>query len=435
MPARFAALIAAFIFTTMLAPSAAFAQGPKPSEGKLDNGLRYIYQQGEGELASACLFIKSGPAYEPSDKSGISGLLANALLSCYPNGKVCAPVKIEQLGGRVTARVGEEYTCFVLTAPAKNFQAALKALSDIFETRDLQEGALSVERLSLLAERDWRGDVIEEKALRLFLEKSTGGRWRDFYGSEAALSKLASSDLLAWKRNFYRPENMYISMCGKFGPQTAVMMLSESFQGLKAEGPAVLVQAAAQPTFVAGRFYQDGSPKERRSAAVIGFQAPPPSSPDYAAMRVVQALLVDGMGSSIFRSLRQENQLAYSLGGSMGFAPEGSKIIFYAISDKSGIDASVDGFIRSVTAIKNGSISAEDLARAKGRAVGCFDLERETVEDRAWHQGLGGLMGLGPDFSASTITQLERIGSPDIVRAANKYFEAYSLVVLRPGRD
>ena len=143
-----------------------FAQDRTPVPA-LSNGLGLISSGFSGETAAACLFIKTGSASEPAGKSGITALLCSSVLSSNPVDNADPPsLRIEQAGGKVTADVEADYTCFTIVAPAASFPAALKALSEMVSGGYFSDTAVQIEKGALIARNDLAQDRAEEKMYR-----------------------------------------------------------------------------------------------------------------------------------------------------------------------------------------------------------------------------------------------------------------------------
>ena len=76
----------------------------------------------------------------------------------------------------------------------------------------------------------------------------------------------------------------------------------------------------------------------------------------------------------------------------------------------------------------------EEVERAKGFAAGLDGMTQESARDRAWYAGLYETLGLGADFGARLERQMDGLGKGDMVAAANKYMDKFTLVVLKSGK-
>ncbi len=423
------------VFISLSIPVIAPAQDNGFEKAVLKNGMTVLTQEDGGDLGAACLFIKVGAVDENKALSGITNLLNSVILSCHPAGNPNPPaLKLEQLGGRVKVETRSDFTCFTLVAPTKNFGAALKVLGDALARLSCSDAALGVEKEALVAREDWLADRLEDKAYRQFQKKTYDGFLYGLApeGDSAVAMKLGQEDLQRWRLTYYRPEYMLLSIAGKFSAVSAAKMAEAAFQ----PAPELEAKPGPRPTEVTGPITKNetvvGVSQAGWAAAVIGYTAPAATSPDYPAMKFAEAVLSGGMGSKVFRELRDKRDLAYKFGSYMPPMRDTSRIAFYVVAGEDRVDDAVAGIKRSVEALKAGSVSDEELVRARGLALGDLALEQETAFGRAWYAGFYEMSGLGADYGARLVKQIERLDRKDLIKAARKYLDNYTLVMLKP---
>ncbi|MBI5190209.1 MAG: insulinase family protein [Nitrospirae bacterium] len=432
-------LAAAIALCLMLAAAlpAARAADTAYSRSVLDGGLTLVSQRAGGDLAAACLFVKVGSACEDAGNNGVTSLLNRLVLACHPLAGAAPPVlKIEQLGGRVTAETSGSYSCFTLVVPVRNFPEALKVLADAVAGPDCSEATLSTERAALDAERTRLGDRLADRAYGVFMKKTYAGRscGLDPAGTAQSVGRLGIDDVERWRDTYYRPANMTLSITADIGPEQAAKLAAQAFKGLTAaSGP----DGGAETPDPGGQCVKVDMFEETAAgtgaAAVIGYSAPSPDSPDYPALRLAAALLSEGMGSSVFRELRENNRSAYSFGSVMPAVSGSSRLAFYVVTDPGSLGDAVNGIKRSVESLRDGDVTDEELARAKGMVLGELTFRSETACDRAWNAGYYESMGLGPDYLERLAGLVDKVGKKELSAAAGRYLGEYTQVVLRPG--
>jgi len=426
-----------FVMTSM---SAAFAGDDKDRKATLDNGMTVVVHENGGDLAAVCIYIKVGAVDEDKNINGITALVNRAALACHPVGGANPPaLRLEQLGGRVEAKTSSEYTRFSLVVPVKNLGPALKVLSEAISRPDYSDAAIGIEKGSLATLEDWRNDRLVERAYRLFIEKTYLGMPYGLGpdGDPRAIGKLGRKDLAAWHDRYYRPDNMTVSICGRVSLPAAVKMVTDAF------GKSSTSPSDADDLKTAQRKGQEGEPLKEtksfresvppgRAAAVIGYTAPPIGSADYPAMRLIEAALSEGMGSLIFKALRDDNDLAYSFGCHMPSHKEVSRLAIYVTADEDKLDAAVKGIQKAVEKVRTGGLTKDELERARGQAMGALSLEQETALDKAEMDGLYEFMGLDLDYSDNIMKDLAKLDKHDVSITAGRYLSNCTIVLLKP---
>jgi len=434
---RIHTLALAVALIALAVPCYATTRDSASNKAVLDNGIPVLAQESDGDLDAACVFINTGSAADGKDNAGLTSLVCQALLSCHPVGKYVPPaIRIEQLGGKAGAAVQSDYTCFTLVCQHKSFGEALVVLAEALTRPECSDASVGVEKDGLLCRQGLREDRLMERAYRAFMEKSYGAEpyGLDPLGVPDTVGRLGMPEMHAWLAEHCRPEEMLISVAATDASR-ALKQVADAFGGLQKGQRAVKgVPKAGQGSPVTeSRTYEvEGS--QSGAAAVIGYTAPPLGSPDYPAMKLAEALISGGMGSRAFRSLRDEDQLAYSFGSLMPPRAEVSRLAFYVATDSDKVYPAVEAVQRAVKELREGRITDEELVRAKGAAVGEISLSRETSLGRAMSAGVFELMGLSTGYGDYVARQIEKLDRRDVAKAAERYMDKYTLVVLKPGR-
>ena len=420
-----------------VSPAVLCAQEKAAERAVTGGGMTVLVQEADDDLVAACLFIKVGGADEDASNNGITSLMNHVVLSCRSSsGAQATPaLAVERLGGKLSVETTGDFSCFRLVAPSAFFAPALKALGEAISGAACTDSALSMEKDALAARDDWSDDRITRRAYRIFLKKTYAGRpyGLDPDGLPGSINRLTRADIDSWRAAYYRPDNMLLSVCGRVSGPGTVKSAEDAFKGPWPTGAAA---RKARPAPLGGdvaekkTFTQDTP--EGGAVAVLGFTAPAPGSRDYPSVMVIDALLAQGLGSSIYRDLRGARGLAYSFGSYMRPTKESPRLAFYVETDPASLDASVQGIRESVMAVRQGSFTDDDLARAKARLLGGMSLTGSTALERAWDAGWGELFGLGPDYTERLERQIEGQGRSDVTRAADRYMDDYTLVLLRP---
>src|SRR5262249_55034302 len=111
---------------------------------------------------------------------------------------------------------------------------------------------------------------------------------------------------------------------------------------------------------------------------LVGYLAPPIVHPDYAPLRVLNALLGSGMSSRLFHALREEAGLAYAVGSFFPTRREVSRIVVHIGTAPANARAAEQGMLREVGRLRDQAVGEEELARTKTYLTGSFDLDLRT---------------------------------------------------------
>jgi predicted Zn-dependent peptidase len=429
------AVIAAVIMMFLPLAALADAQGKPVVKKVLANGMTALFQESSAEPASVCLFVKVGPAREANENYGITRLLNSVLLSIDPLGNPNSPtMRIEQAGALISAETSADYTCFRLTVPSRNLPDALKALGDVFNGRGFTDFSVSREKEAMVSYRLRAEDRFEDRVFRTYLENTMeGSRYLCITeGKPGIVSGLGAKQLYAWYVANYQPGNMALSVCGKLNAASVFNLAEASFKGAGA-GRQSSGRLTTMPAASEGSVEVESPPGF--SAVLVGYEAPSLGSQDYAAASVAESLLACGMGSSMFRKLRDDSVSAYGFGSWMPAISGPSRLALYAVTDEGGGE-SVRAMLKAcVDELKAGTFGNDDLGRAKSVVLGRNSARKESNLGKAWMAGLYETMGLGQEYGANFEKQVGKLDRDELARMSGRYFDRRYQVVLRPRKN
>ncbi len=393
-------------------------------DARLSSGLRLINSSHPGETAAACLFIKTGYGSEPAGKRGITSLLCNCVLSMNPVDSISPPsLRIKRLGGKVTADVESDYTCFKLVSPAGSFPAALKALSDMISGVNFSDDTVRIEKAAISARNNFKTDsVVGGMFYAVFPDALPGD-----------LKNISRKDLLAWRTARFRPEDAILSVCGPFSDKEVVKIAQFAFKNWPGSGKPYS-RDAQKPAFNAGKELELQS--GRGTAAVLFvFKLPRPGGSDYAASLTARAMLAGGMSSMLYKSLRGKEPKAYQFGSSLEWVSSSPVMTVYSVTDDNRIGDAIKRIKDSIEALEDGKFSSEELQRGAAFASGGIDFSSESAVKTAWFSGLYDIAGAGSDYGKSLAGEVSGVGSGDVSGAARRYFKGYEMVTIRPLKE
>jgi predicted Zn-dependent peptidase len=240
-------------------------------------------------------------------------------------------------------------------------------------------------------------------------------------------------DLRAFYRGHYRPDNATLLVVGDVTPASVLPMLEKSFGGWKADGMAPLVAAVpTAPQLTKRQVYLIDKPGAAQSQIRIGWVGVPRSTPDYAALTVMNTLLGGAFTSRLNQNLREKNGFTY--GASSLFDMRISAGPFLATAGVQ-TDKTADA-LREFFVELNGildPIPADELTKAKNNVALGFPAEFETTGDMARKLEELVIYGLPDDTFSSFVAAVNKVSGADVQRAAARYVQPDRMAVVVVG--
>lgn len=143
---------------------------------------------------------------------------------------------------------------------------------------------------------------------------------------------------------------------------------------------------------------------------------------DYAALQIIDSLLGSGMSSRLFKSLREQEGLAYQLGS--GYSPNilRGSFMLYIGTNPEKLEQSKNGLFREINRLKTEYVGDKELKDAKEKLLGNYILGLETNLDKASNIGWYEASTRGYEFKEDYQNLINSITDADIIEVANKYF-------------
>lgn len=153
---------------------------------------------------------------------------------------------------------------------------------------------------------------------------------------------------------------------------------------------------------------------------------------DVATLNIINSILGSGMSSRLFRSLREEKGLAYTVGSTVDTNFLDGAFICY-IGTKLGTEKEAkQGIADEIERLKKEMVTTKELNDAKDKIMGKLLLNLETNMDEAELYSYYGIIGRDLNAFEEYKNLIKSINQNDIIEVSNKYFSnPYIYVVIK----
>jgi zinc protease len=355
----------------------------RPRRSTLDNGLRVIHERRPGTgVVALDLYVDAGWVREarPGVSYLTSRLLEEGTRTRSPHELAAA---IEDVGGSM--EVSPAWTS--LRIRAEDLPLALELMADVVREPTFPAEAVDWARRRILAEL--LADL-EDPACRadlIFRGLVYGGHplGRDPRGNPRDLRTITRDEVIAHHRRHFAPNNAFLVAVGDFEPRTLGRLVKAHFGSWAPSGAALPPwPSLLEPT--RPRVRRVDHPGEQVHI-ILGHLGIPRHHPDYEALVVLDHIFGTGPGFSdrLGRIVRDELGLVYSIGGGMTDSADLLPGLFrvYAGTMPSEADRVVAAIAEQIRAMHDGSVSDDEVDRARRYLTGAFVFDFQTVEQRA----------------------------------------------------
>jgi zinc protease len=287
---------------------------PEPDVFKLFNGLSvYYHYRPELPVVSADLVFNTGSGANPADKPGLASFTAN-MLQQGTEKRNATQIADEAalLGTNLSSGASMDSSTVGASSLAKNFSAVLDLISDVVLRPTFPPDEVERRRASRVAAfTDERSDpetiVSRTSVSALFGPKSPYGY--DNEGTEASIKAISRDDMMNfWKTN-YVPNNAALVVTGSI-PASDLKSLIEAKLGSWKSGtiqppPVGTAEATKAKVILVDR------PGAQQTMVRLVQRGVRRSTPDYAALEVMNSELGGVFSSRINLNLREEHGYTY----------------------------------------------------------------------------------------------------------------------------
>lgn len=389
----------------------------------LPNGLRVItVPMKDRDSASVAIWVKAGARYESAKLSGVSHFLEHMLFKGTSK-RSTRQIKeeIEGVGGALNAFTGEESTCYFAKLLVEHFPRALDVLSDMINGASLSQKEMEKERTVILEEikmyKDLPGHQVHDMMGELMWPHQPLGR--PISGTEKTVAELSRTEMVSYKKKFYQPKNIIVSVSGGVDPEEVLRQVDEHFPQKTSLSASHFSKAAAKQSRPRTCFYEKTSEQTHFVIALRGLSR---FHPDRYKLGLLNVILGSNMSSRLFEEVREKRGLAYEIRSGASFYHDAGILSISAGVEKNKAPMAIKVILKELEKFRRSLVSEGELRRAKDYFMAQLYLAIEdTLEHLLWvgERVLDG--GEVPDHDKIR-RSLEAVTRQDIQQVARNLF-------------
>jgi predicted Zn-dependent peptidase len=345
----------------------------------LSNGVEFIGERVEASaIAAIALRFRAGSRYETAANSGISHFVEHLLFKGTERlSSFDIALAFDTMGGYANAYTDKECVVMYCVVPAAGAEKALETMLEMALHARFGEDEVELERGVILDEIVSSHDDAEEDALDKTAEAVWGKNSMALgaAGKEESVSALTRRQLFNWYKKHFAEGSLSVFAAGKF--DTAALL------GLLECLPARRLPPGRPktPAWRAG-FQVIPAPFLQEQFFVMFPVASPVSEKRFYALAALNALLGDTMSSRLFRRLREQSGLCYTVYSYNVFFSDCAFFTVYTSASKKNLLRIGREIAAEFAEIKAGGIGAGEIAAAQEHLCGEEMISSEDMEYR-----------------------------------------------------
>jgi zinc protease len=410
---------------------------PEPAEFTLSNGMRVLMlEDHELPLIRGLALIHTGNLLDPSDKRGLSQVMADVLRSGGTKSKTGDQIdeELENIAGSVEAGMDETSASVSFSGLKETADQVLAVFKDVLTNPEFRQDKLDLTltqyRSAIARRNDDAGDIPSRELTRILYGKDTPYGWQPEY---ADLARIHREDLMAFYQRYYFPKNIMLAVYGDFTAAEMHDKLEKLFADWKVEQPP----APPFPPFTAkpapGIYF---APKEdvTQTFFSIGQLGGTLRDPDYPALEVAANILGEGFSSRLISRIRTQLGYAYSIGASWSANYNFPGTFRIGGSTKSMTTVETVQAIREeVDKLRTTEVTQKELDEAKEAVLNSFvfffDSPSKTLNRVMRYE----YFGYPKDFLFQYQKAIAAVTRADVLRVAKEHIHPEELAIVAVG--
>jgi len=408
----------------------------EPTRLVLPNGLTLLHRRMPHRASIALgVWLRAGARDEPGERAGATHFLEHLLFKGTERRNAYEiSASLESRGGHLDAFTAREHVCYYGRALDENLPEAVDVLTDLVGHSTLPDEEVQREKEVVREEIFSYEDSPEEKVHEILAQALWGDDplGRPILGSEESVVGFKPAELRDFYRERYHPANLVVAVAGNFDPAWLVDATTGAFPGPRGEAIALATVGRTLPPHVA---YEAKDVTQLHLA--LGRPGLSHDAPERYRLAVLATIIGGGMSSRLFKSLREQRGLAYSVyTGTEAYRDAGMITIGLGVKPSRGAEA-LSALHAELERFMTLGPTDEELDSGKAQLRGGLLLGEESVSNHMMHLALDELSYGHYVPLATHLVEIEKVTRADVVDLARRFFAptGWTVAAIGPGAN
>ena len=399
----------------------------------LDNGVT-IVTESMPYLRSATfgVWVAGGSAADPDASQGIAHFAEHmAFKGTQARTSEQIAQQFDMIGGYVNAFTAKEVTCYYAKTLDTHIEQGMDLLADMVLNPAYAPDETETEKKVILEEISMYEDSPEDLVMGQLTENVWAGQalGREILGTEQTVSGVGSKTLRQYADQFYTGKRIFMSVSGKVDEQRFIRVCEDLFAS-RAPGAALAERPQTQyrkSTILTQKDIE-------QNHICIGYRGFDMFDPRKYAVSIFSSLLGGGMSSRLFRKIREDAGLAYTVQSyGTSYRDAGIFCIYTALAPKSEKEC-LELIRRELDAVKKDGFTEDEIARAKEQLKAGIIMDLENTASRMKFLAKREIYGGGERNSDEIVKKVDAVTADDVQAVANELIDHENVSVSVVGK-
>lgn len=408
-------------------------------ETKLSNGLQVIIREDHrAPMVMSQIWYKVGSTDESGNTLGVAHVLEHMMFKGthkVPHDEFSRLSRI--YGGRINASTFTNYTNYYQLYPSQYLAMALELEADRMRGLHLQADDLKKELQVVMEERRQRTDD-NPQALAFerfkWLAYPTSHYRQPIIGHMKTLNHIQLADVRTWYDRWYHPNNAVLVIVGNVKTSDALLQVQKYFGDIPAQ---TLPNRNDVTEFdQLGRRHMQLISKVKIPNLYMAWNVKSLVTADQPqdayALRLIQALLNNGISSRLQQNLVREQKILTSVNVSYDLYQRGDSLLTISAlpNGKITLTEAEQAILKEIENLKTNLVSQHELDRVIAKTESNLVYSQDDISGQAHLLGNLAINGIVLAMASALPEQLKLVNAQDIQRVAQKYLQPEYLSTL-----
>ncbi|HSH23317.1 MAG TPA: pitrilysin family protein [Acidimicrobiales bacterium] len=335
----------------------------------LVNGARVVTETlSHARSVSIGFWVAVGSRDEPPELAGASHFLEHLLFKGTDTHSASEIAEaVEAVGGEMNAFTAHEHTAYHARLPAAELTLGLELLSEVFTRPAFRGHEVEAERQVILEELAMEEDSHEDRVLSLladamFPDHPLGA---EVLGTRATILAMTREQIAGFHHHWYRPSNLVVAVAGGLDHEQVVRAVERRFASIE-EGPVPV----RRPPLAPAQALRVGTQRSEQAHVAVGLPGFSRHDDDRHALVLANQVLGGGTSSRLFRTVREDRGLAYSVWSDVSFYADAGALVAAAATAPPRLPEVLGLVHGEVDRLLAAGVSERELEVAKGYVIG-----------------------------------------------------------------
>jgi zinc protease len=340
--------------------------------------------------------------------------------------------KLEALGATIKGFSGRNTFGLKALSLSFNFDQTLELFKEILLTPTFKEEECEKARPELISmifmQEDNPISLAVNQFLKILFPDHPYGL--NIAGDLNFYQNFKAEDLRQAYQKFVTPEKAVLTVVGDVDPFILKQKLESYLKDWKAS--KVRVKEEEEPKLPSQKT-QKIKKETFQNQILLGFQTPGLNSKEKLVLEILSSAL-SGQDGRLFRILRDERSLAYSVTSFTVFYPKKSAFVLYIGCSPEKEEAAIAGFWEILEEVSKKGLTLEEIERAKNRLLGKLKIGLQSNLAKSEDIAVNEVLNLGWDYSQNYENMLQYIKQEDIQKFIKTYLKKENAVLFILGK-